>query len=151
MRRLMFAVCALLLSPTTALACIDEHNVQGEWFYQPPSTWSHFGSLGETTERDRAMGASVILGSSGAIVLLGVMIRRAAGATRRSGRVEPEPASRVPLAIPFAPPELLTLRVDGAHQQSSPAAVTRARERKVSGDYSGGLAYRRRVMASSRG
>ena len=44
MKRSMIAVCLLLLSPGTVMACIEDHNTGAGWFDQQSSGWTSYGT-----------------------------------------------------------------------------------------------------------
>jgi hypothetical protein len=97
MRRLLFAVCLLLLTPSPVMACYEDHKAGAGWFDEPSSRWSNYGIGAQAAQRDRLMDVSVFAGGSGVLILLGVCMR---SFLRAAQRAADESRERVPLAMP---------------------------------------------------
>ena len=97
MKRSMIAVCLLLCSPTSVIACTDDHKASGGWIDEKPRPWWSAASDGSNT---RMIALSLFTGSVGLVILLGV-----------SGRALLHTASDRPLSCRDGEDgELLTVR-----------------------------------------
>ena len=84
MRRSLIAVCLLLLSPSSARACYEDHKAGAGWFDERPSQWSNYGIGAQAAQRDKLMDVAVFAGGSGVLILLGVFMRTLLNAARRA-------------------------------------------------------------------
>jgi hypothetical protein len=104
MKRSMIAVCLMLLSPGTAMACIEDHNTGAGWFDQQPSGWNSYSTGAQALHRDRLLDVAFFAGGLGALLLVGVSYRAMCPAVWRA-RVSPSrPAMFTPLALPVDSP-----------------------------------------------
>jgi hypothetical protein len=112
MRRSMIAVCLLLLSPSTVLACDEDHSPGAGWFDRQPPVWSSYGTGAEALHRDRALDVALFAGGLGVVILAGVCYRamRAAAGPAPAGRSQP--ATIVPLALASDAPAFEPLCAD---------------------------------------
>jgi hypothetical protein len=102
MKRSMIAVCLLLCSPSTVMACSEDHNAG--WFDQQTLRWSGYGSGGEATQSDRVLVLSLMAGASGVLMLLGSVACAAMRAGGQTADFPSAPEVEVPLALPFDGP-----------------------------------------------
>jgi hypothetical protein len=98
MRRFLIAICALLLTPSSVMACYEDHKAGAEWFDEPSSNWIKYGMGAHAAQRDGLMDVAVFAGGSGVLILLGVGIRTHLRAARRAAAETLEPAG-LPLAL----------------------------------------------------
>jgi hypothetical protein len=122
MRRSTIAVLLLLLTPTSAAACYDEH--KAEWFNEMPArSWERAGGSGEGSAWEEMSGLWGIAAGTASLALMAVSFR---AYTRSRGRelLHPlAPAEMPPLALPFDWPSDRTIRVDSGHQPKTPTRV----------------------------
>jgi hypothetical protein len=104
MKRSLIAVCLLLLSPSSVMACFEDHNTGAGWFDQQPSGWTSYGSGAQAQHRDRLLDVALFAGGLGAVILMGVAYRATCLATRRARVSSPQPGAIVPLALPIDAP-----------------------------------------------
>ena len=104
MKRSMIAVCLLLLSPSTVMACIEDHNTGAGWFDQQPSGWTSYGTGAAALHRDRLLDVALFAGGLAGVILMGVAYRAICGAPRRAHASSSQPGGIVPLALPIDAP-----------------------------------------------
>jgi hypothetical protein len=122
MRRLVIAVCLLLLWPISVRACI-EHGAPGWFTDRPQQSWEIPRVRADAIGLDDVVGMSVFLGSSGAGVF-GVLFLRALCRRAITGRQHArKPVPGVPLAVPSNEPVREIIRVDEGHHESQPAGI----------------------------
>ncbi len=102
MKRSMIAVCLLVCSPSTVMACSEDHNAG--WFDQQTLRWTGSGSGGQATQSDRVMVLSLMAGASGVLMLLGSVAWAAMRAGTQTADSPSAPEVDVPLALPFDGP-----------------------------------------------
>ncbi len=125
MRRSTIAVFSLLLMPSTALACYDEH--KAGWFNEMPArSWERPGASREGSEWEEMSGLWGIAVGTAALALIGVSFR-AFSRARDKERMQPVPMDTPPpLALPFDWPRDRTIRVNPGHQPGEPTRVVPA-------------------------
>jgi hypothetical protein len=101
MKRSLIAVCLLLLSANSVMACVEEHNTGAGWFDQQPSGWASYGTGAQTMHRDRLLDVALFTGGLGALILVGVAARAVCRAPGRAEVNPSQPATIVPLALPM--------------------------------------------------
>jgi hypothetical protein len=104
MKRSLIAVCLLLLSPSSVMACIEDHNTGAGWFDQQPSGWTTYGTGAQALHRDRLLDVALFAGGLGAVILMGVAYRATCLAPRRAPMSPSQPGALVPLALPIDAP-----------------------------------------------
>ena len=104
MKRSMIVVCLLLSSPSTVIACYEDHNAGPSWFDQQSLQWSGYGSAAQAMQRDKLMVVSLVAGGSGVVILLGVFVRTMIRAARTAALALSVPEDETPLALPFDGP-----------------------------------------------
>jgi hypothetical protein len=112
MKRSMIAVCLLLLSPGTVMACIEDHNTGAGWFDQQPSGWTSYVTGAQALHRDRLLDVAFFAGGLGAVILVGVSYRAMCLVPRRAQVSPSQPATVVPLALPMDAPAFEPLCAD---------------------------------------
>ena len=104
MKRSMIAVCLLLLSPSSVIACVEDHNPGVGWADQRPMRWSIYGNGAESMGSDRLVDVSLVAGVSGAVILLGVVVRAIVRSARYAAASPVQAEEETPLALPFDGP-----------------------------------------------
>jgi hypothetical protein len=104
MKRSMIAVCLLLSSPSTVMACYEDHNAGPSWFDQQTLYWPGYGNGALAMPRDKLMVVSLVAGGSGVVILLGVLVRAMIRAARTAPLSLPQLEEETPLALPFDGP-----------------------------------------------
>ncbi len=104
MKRSMIAVCLLLLSPGTVIACFEDHNAGAGWFDAQSVRFAGYGNDGRAMQRDRLMEMALIAAGSGALIVFCVLGRAMFRSARRREISPFEESERVPLGVPFDEP-----------------------------------------------
>jgi hypothetical protein len=118
MRRSTIAVFLLLVMPSTAQACFDEHKVG--WFNEMPArSWERPGSSRERSQWEEMSGWWGLAAGAASLVLIAVSFR-AYSRARGLERIHPLEPAAPPLALPFDWPGVRTLRIDPGHRPGSP-------------------------------
>ena len=122
MRRLMIAVCLLVLWPESVGACFDP--VVSEWVTEKPRSYWEIPreSAGAIGLRE-LLGISMFLGSSAAGILVVLSLRALCRKAMTRRRHTYEPPGGVPLALPFDEPLREIIRVDEGHHEWEPAGI----------------------------
>jgi hypothetical protein len=104
MKRSMIAVCLLFSLPSTVIACYEDHNAGPSWFEQQSLHWSGYGIAGQSMQMDKLMDVALAAGGTGALVLLGVVVRAMIRAARRAPVSPAQPVEATPLGLLFDGP-----------------------------------------------
>ena len=104
MKRSMIAVCLLLLSPDTVMACIEDHNPGAGWYDQQPSGWSGYGAGAQALHRDRVQDVSLFAGGLGVTILVGVLFRAMCQASQKASPSDSQPDARFTFVLPVDAP-----------------------------------------------
>ncbi len=123
MRRLTIAAFLLLLMPSGASACFDEH--KAGWVDEmPSSTWEMPRNGAEGIFGQENLGVRFLAAGLASVALIVVSFRALTRAKARE-RIHPvETASPTPMALPFDLPEPM-IRVDQGHELAGPNTVVR--------------------------
>jgi hypothetical protein len=98
MKRSMIAVCLLLLSPGTVIACLEDHNAGAGWFDVQLPRYAGYGTDGRAMQRDRLIDMALFAGGAGVLIVFGVVGRAmflSARRTEESSFLGAEELSRV--------------------------------------------------------
>jgi hypothetical protein len=104
MKRSMIAVCLLLLSPGSVMACIEDHNTGAGWFDQQSSGSTSYGTGAQALHRDRLLDVALLAGGMGAVILVGLSYVAMCRAPQHAAVSRSQPAAAVPLALPIDSP-----------------------------------------------
>ena len=86
MRPSTIVACLLLISPPSALACIEHADEQTGWLHETPSAYRHFATAG--AEASSMLGLSLLGAGSASLALVFVAFR---ALSRAQGRPRPRP------------------------------------------------------------
>jgi hypothetical protein len=111
MKRSMIAVCLLLLSPSTVIACFEDHDAGVGWFEQQNLRWWSRGNTVGAMRSDRLMDAALVAGGLGVVMLVGVVVRAVIQAVRQTPVSPLESDVPMPLPVRFAARPCEPLRV----------------------------------------
>jgi hypothetical protein len=101
MRRFVIAICALLLAPSSVMACYEDHGLGAGWFDDGSSNWTKYGTGARPAQRNKLMDLSIFAGGSGVLILLGVGMRTLLRSAQQPEFETIESSARVvPLALP---------------------------------------------------
>jgi hypothetical protein len=121
MRRYTIAGFLLLLMPSTAVACYDEH--QAGWFNEMPArSWERPEASREGSQGEEMSGLWVMAAGTASLALIAVSFR-AYSRARGKELMHPLEPAEPPLALPFDGPSDRTLRVDPGHRPGEPTRV----------------------------
>ena len=128
MRLSTIVACLLLISPPSALACIEHAAEQTGWLHETPSAYRHFA--GEGAEASSMLGLSLLGAGSASLALVFVAFR---ALSRAQGRSEPRPVEFEPdePAEPSPSPDRPGdpwIRVDPGHERLELAGAGRGEE-----------------------
>jgi hypothetical protein len=87
MKRLMIAVCLLLLAPSHVMACIEDHNTASGWFDRETARRASSGAGANASDHDWLTEVSLFAGGLGVLILVGVLFRATFRAAQRSDAV----------------------------------------------------------------
>ena len=89
MRRLIIVVgLLLLLVPRPSRACFNDHKGQEKWFANQGSSWANYDDLRPAGDRDQPPITALLMGGSGALVLLGGLTAGYVRAARQQPAIE---------------------------------------------------------------
>jgi len=128
MRLSTIVACLLLISPPSALACIEHAAEQTGWLHETPSAYRHFA--GEGAEASSMLGLSLLGAGSASLALVFVAFR---ALSRAQGRSRPRPVGSesddlVEPSAPLMRPGAPWLRIDPGHEPLEPAGAGRGEE-----------------------
>jgi hypothetical protein len=122
MRRSTIAVFLLLVPPSSALGCYDEHKVG--WFNEMPiRSWELPEASPEGGRWEEMSGLWAIAAGTASLALMAVSFRAYSRARDKDVMPALEPAAPAPLALPHDWPGGRTIRVDRGHESEEPTRV----------------------------
>ncbi len=99
MKRMVIAVCLLVLSPSGVMACYEDHSPGAGWLDERSGRSPNFGGALQSVYRDAVMDGSLAAAGSGLVILLGVLVRARRQTAGRASGSELQPATRIPLVV----------------------------------------------------
>jgi hypothetical protein len=122
MRRSPIVVLLLLLPPTSALACYDEH--KAGWFMEMPArSWERLEAGSEGGQWEEMSSLWAVAAGTASLALIAVSFRAYSRARDKDLIPALEPAALPPMALLHDWPSDRTVRVDGGHEPGEPTRV----------------------------
>jgi hypothetical protein len=125
MRLSTIVACLLLVSPPSALACLEHAAEQTGWLHETPSMHRYFaaGSAEEASMLGRSLAGAGV--ASLALVVMAFRVLSRASRRGGAGPVEFEPAMREGPSSPLERPGDPWTRIDQGHERPEPIRAGR--------------------------